>query len=884
LTPIGHSATPVSGGIEIRIPLIVLEVDLIQAGDDTVISAFFIPASPRYSAASKRRCRVCRADGIRHNVGPREIRSRHLRSALIGVCLAAAVLLGGAHFAVQVALTLGLLALLALRLASRGALARWRSLPSLLFVGLLATTLVQLLPLPAALIGVLSPGAADTYEMALGPDYGWAPLSQAPVATAAAVVPLLALLLASVLVAELVWKSRHRRQVVLGLAAAGTAVGAIGLGHSLAGVSRPFGSFGYASGAFTATFVNANHLGAFLTMGFALAGAVALFETGRLQTAGAVGALVCAWGAVATRSRGAWLALATAAAILAAGWLWSRRGARLAGLVATGAGAGLAAATWLARDALAAAAGDTARAAYNKADLWMSVPALLRDFPALGVGRGAFGHVFERYRAADLPYRTFEFLENEWLQTLIDWGPLAGITTVAVTAWLLVRVARRIPEEPLAVGAAGALAALGLHNLVDFNLQVLGVALPAAVLLASLGGPLRPPGRQRSGTPRWAPARGQKLWWAAGTAALLLLTAATAGSVVWSEEQDLQRLNALLTASPRNAIGSAAEPLLRRHPSDHLLPLTVARHLAQTGEPRQAMRWINRAMFLAPQSSYPHRLAARILWRLGARQQALLEYRLACEARISETGHIGGEVLARGATLEELSRLAGEVSGVRLRLAQMLIARGAPALVLKVLGPVDTLGTPREVGLAGSAMLRMGDRAGAHKVLKRLHQLPGGSKEYWWLRIQLAQDEGGDEAALREIDRATEAIGTTTRLLGERARRELALRRWSEAAASAESLLRHASSGRIRARGHSLLAQAFMGRNERALAIREMELARQQDLAEASYRLTIARWRRRIGDVAGARAELERARSEGVGDGVQIERALATLPTTEPSE
>ena len=44
-------------------------------------------------------------------------------------------------------------------------------------------TLLQLLPLPQKLIGILAPGAYDVLTLSLGPNFGWARLSMDPPAT-----------------------------------------------------------------------------------------------------------------------------------------------------------------------------------------------------------------------------------------------------------------------------------------------------------------------------------------------------------------------------------------------------------------------------------------------------------------------------------------------------------------------------------------------------------------------------------------------------------------------------------------------------------------------------------------------------------------------------
>jgi O-antigen ligase len=81
---------------------------------------------------------------------------------------------------------------------------------------------------------------------------------------------------------------------------------------------------------------------------------------------------------------------------------------------------------------------------------------------------------------------------NEWLELVLTLGVL-GTGWVVALGIGLVRQARRVLREaggdyPWLLGIACGLAALMMHCLVEFNLHVPGVSLPAALLAGVLVG------------------------------------------------------------------------------------------------------------------------------------------------------------------------------------------------------------------------------------------------------------------------------------------------------------------------------------------------------------------------------------------------------------
>ena len=100
------------------------------------------------------------------------------------------------------------------------------------------------------------------------------------------------------------------------------------------------------------------------------------------------------------------------------------------------------------------------------------------------------------------------FAHNDWMQLLGDYGAIGGILGLLVFAGHFINGvhfvwhrSKRLAEEPghdrrddrlgLTLGALGALVALGVHSMVDFNLHIATNAIVAGMLLGLLANPGR---------------------------------------------------------------------------------------------------------------------------------------------------------------------------------------------------------------------------------------------------------------------------------------------------------------------------------------------------------------------------------------------------------
>ena len=324
-------------------------------------------------------------------------------------------------------------------------------------------------------------------------------------------------------------------------------------------VTTPFGSY-----------VNHNHFAGLVEMGIVLAAPMAL-GLARLRggaTPGVVGLAGLALGLaavhVASRSRGGLIALA--AGLLLAGGLWARaashRGGHRLRAVPLAVGVlvvlafGLAVVPDDTRAHLATifrgrpdASGD------YRLDVARDTLRLWAAHPVLGAGLGAFADAFPPVKRAHGDVRTTH-AEDDALEFAAESG-LAGLALAAWLAFLVVRgVALRLRHgrdpfrKAIAVGAAGAAAALAVHSLFDFNLRLPANALVFASLLGLAASPREGDGRV-----------GARVVPALAAAVLVALGAAAAWRAAGAVALDRARRD----RDPQVLV-AALDPVLRRHP------------------------------------------------------------------------------------------------------------------------------------------------------------------------------------------------------------------------------------------------------------------------------------------------------------------------------
>ena len=408
----------------------------------------------------------------------------------------------------QYLLALGLLATLLSLGRSRE---EWSPLPNrwLRWTAVLlpAYVLLQVMPLPVALLRVLSPARAEALD-ALGPvgaKVSFASLSVFPAGTFQYFLLVCGYLVTFLLIRELAWRFRDRRWLpiwpILG-------IGALEAGL---GLWQYFGATG--EQVRWGTYANHNHYAGFLEMAlpFAVMYPVAVLRRAHsrwhssvvpaLAASGvwALAVLIFA-GIILSFSRMGFIATLSSLFVMGAlalattqlSWVTGSRRRRRFGV-------GMVAALVLAGfvflpperliQRLARFVSTDGLTSDGRTDLWAETIPLIKAYPVFGCGLGGYETAFSRFKISGALV-TDDYVHNDYLQLLAELG-LVGFVIGAALAFSVVRMALRRavkssdPEARyFAVACAGALSAIALHSLADFNLYI-----PAnAMLLAWIAG------------------------------------------------------------------------------------------------------------------------------------------------------------------------------------------------------------------------------------------------------------------------------------------------------------------------------------------------------------------------------------------------------------
>jgi O-antigen ligase len=119
---------------------------------------------------------------------------------------------------------------------------------------------------------------------------------------------------------------------------------------------------------------------------------------------------------------------------------------------------------------------------------WSATLRLVGDFPLLGTGLGTYVYSFRRYNPI-LAQVLVDHAHNEYLELLAETGAVGFLLVVGGLGWfswrtLLRWLTRHDPEVcGIVLGGLTSVLAIGIHSIMDFNLQVPANALLLAVVL-----------------------------------------------------------------------------------------------------------------------------------------------------------------------------------------------------------------------------------------------------------------------------------------------------------------------------------------------------------------------------------------------------------------
>lgn len=273
----------------------------------------------------------------------------------------------------------------------------------------------------------------------------------------------------------------------------------------------------------------------------------------------------------------------------------------------------------------------------ERAGLWSGTLAMVRDFPLLGVGLGAWPELFPRYRRAPWTISFYREAHNDYMELLAE----TGMIGFGLFAWFFYGVGRLLlqglgrmdPKNlPLMAAVMAALGAMALHELVDFNLQIPANAFLFTLLLG-LG--LRLAKASQTETSVSADLAhgilyraGRALPVAASIAALVLTVAAL------RQEQVPYPYNFKNPASV-----AEASHLVMGYPANPAAHLALLRLVHGAVSPATELSLVKTALDLEPINPYLRDLHAAALFRAGKTQDGLKEIAQSVEDSPSLSTH-----------------------------------------------------------------------------------------------------------------------------------------------------------------------------------------------------------------------------------------------------
>ena len=374
---------------------------------------------------------------------------------------------------------------------------------------------LQVIPLPTALVRMLSPARIANATAPGAAPAAWTTLSIYPHATWIAGLKVLAYLSGFTLAAH-VFDSRKRQSILLQtLVFLGVFEAAYGIVQYLTGWQK---IFGYTKVFYTeeasGTYINHNHYAGLLELTLPLLVAAAFYafqiwSEGRRRWVArdasaeatspgfqllfymALSALMVV-GIIFSRSRGGILGAAFSVVFL--GLLAQfkvKRKAWMLGLVAFLALA-VAYGMWIGLGPVLERFEEVGNPNFlqleGRVAIWRDALGIIRDYPWAGVGLGAFEIAFRHYQTSLVTFFV-DHAHNDYVELLSETGavglallfvPILGLLLRMVVAF--VRDSRRY-RPSITLGCLGGALALLLHSATDFNLQVPSNALILAVVL-----------------------------------------------------------------------------------------------------------------------------------------------------------------------------------------------------------------------------------------------------------------------------------------------------------------------------------------------------------------------------------------------------------------
>lgn len=534
------------------------------------------------------------------------------------------------------------------------------------FLGLIALTALQLVPLPAQLVRILSPESHEIRQSAVAVAGGDAP-AFLPLTVD---IPLTLNELAKLfLYLAIYWtiagisRWQSTRFVLQAIAALGFLCAIIFIGHKITMAHEIYGFYTPVHRMFkgmeiSAPLINPNHMAAFLglcafiSMGLSLSfeerGRRVWFVTFSIFS-GAALMVTLSRGGIAAFIAGQ-LVFGVMLVIRQLNYRKSASKGELRWLVWLPVGLALTLGLGM------LAAGDAIIGEYVNGDatklgIWKEAAPLFRIFPWMGAGRGAFVMVFpmvSQWTTAT----TFTHAENVIVQIMVDYGVIFGPLVLLAFALAIVKRLQGIPIRPTTIAMVAALISVGVHNLVDFNLEIPGVAVVAMAILAVMTVSNRRVARTKYVWNAPFPAMGQFI--------LAVVSFGLCAALLFSLpekqlETEMSRTETALTGKDGAYFDTDSfTSVMYRHPASHYLMFLAGVYHYRAAD-RSPLPFWSRAIELNPHAALPPYYVGRFLLERGFTRQAMLELRLAAE-RQSVFAEYGAAALVQ--SIDDMEMLA----------------------------------------------------------------------------------------------------------------------------------------------------------------------------------------------------------------------------------
>ena len=382
----------------------------------------------------------------------------------------------------------------------------------------LAVSFLQVVPLPADVVKILSPRAWDIFlglsRDGIIPASSWLTLSLAPSATLSELVLILCYGIFGFLVLRTV---RSRRQVeifVVVIVASALFQAVYGMAETFSGHEMIFGrSKRGGAGSVTGTYFNRNHFAGFMEMAFPLSLGYLLVKARYFAMEKGLslrqkvlwfGQESLQWtfllslvpvfigvGLIFSKSRSGITVLvvtAVLAAAAAASWrefseegektgsphLRGRRRGRIVRIVAM---VVLVVAVWLGIGPVIERFAEVDVTAEGRRTFYTNTLEMIGDFPLAGTGKGTYVNAYPMYEKVDDRLR-LSFAHNDYLEFAAENGIIGGaaliIAGIGLAVWMAAkwRRCRGSFAKGIGLGAALGVMAILIHGFTDFNLQI----------------------------------------------------------------------------------------------------------------------------------------------------------------------------------------------------------------------------------------------------------------------------------------------------------------------------------------------------------------------------------------------------------------------------